>query len=521
MNNLWHRYIHLKPHGDHLLTGSTSFWLLSARILVLLTASAEAISWGYVGTLFASGLERWIVGGVTFATIFALVWAIDVSLLTFDRAWPEHSKSLLGQQPSRIRPLKTVSSFGVRIALLVGSLTVTAPYLSLLVFHRDVDQTLAATATFAIDRTRTSLVDANQAETRQLRTAIEMKRRDFEQEVAGRGQSGRYGLGPAAEALATGIKSLEADLAAREKDRSRQLELFDGLTADWPANRDRLASLYGLALPEATLTERRRALAELLSKPENQSVELAVKMYLVFLFGGLLLLKLFEPNSVRLYFSEILQQEFLRYLSGTFDSQLPVTESSRNARPIPPQRFFEFLRLTLGAERRAEAQRAVDRASSAVRENVEMVERIRQEAEEYLTRQRRYVAELAEGADDALRSQQELKTAAAAVRNDIEFFTSELEQCEEPSSKMTERDRLQYRSHLTERLRSAIGKLRDLEEAGPSEAERCVRAQVQLKRAQQELAQTEAEVSDRQRLLRKVRTTLATRAQERIRSASQ
>ena len=53
--------------------------------------------------------------------------------------------------------------------------------------------------------------------------------------------------------------------------------------------------------------------------------------FLALIFAGLLLLKLFEPSSVRLYLSDVLQQEFSRYLAGTFDPMLPATERSTNA----------------------------------------------------------------------------------------------------------------------------------------------------------------------------------------------
>jgi hypothetical protein len=62
------------------------------------------------------------------------------------------------------------------------------------------------------------------------------------------------------------------------------------------------------------------------SSTRYQNTEIAVKAFLAFVFFGLLLLKLFEPTSIRLYMSEVLQQEYLRYLAGTFDEVLPDSE---------------------------------------------------------------------------------------------------------------------------------------------------------------------------------------------------
>src|SRR5262245_17919340 len=87
----------LKPHGDSLLTSSAAFWLNSARVLVFLMAGSEAIAWGYLGYLFGDGMVRWIGAAVTGGVIFLVVWMIDASLITMDRAWREHSAALLGQ----------------------------------------------------------------------------------------------------------------------------------------------------------------------------------------------------------------------------------------------------------------------------------------------------------------------------------------------------------------------------------------------------------------------------------------
>lgn len=523
MKNPIRRYIQLRPHADRLLTSSASFWLLSARTLIFLIAFTEAMSWGYLGTLFGQGPERFLVGAVAGLTVFLLVWVIDVSLVTMDRAWSEHSVTVLGHAKSSSRGLKDLASFGLRIALLLASISITAPYLSLLVFHRDVDQSLDKQATAELDRGRQALQSGQLAELNHRRELRDAKQRSYEAEVAGKGESGRYGNGPAAQALAVAVAQLDQDIREREQRHQASLSAFDRLAADWAENRDQLASLYNLALPQSTLFDRQHALTKLLELPENRSVQLAIKVYLGFLFTALLLLKLFELSSVRLYFSEILQQEFLRYEVGVYDSQLPLIEGSSNAGRMSPQRFYGFLMSVAEEGRRAERADAADRGKAAIRENLDVIERIRKSTEEQRTRRHAAVKELLAELDDVNRSTKELQTATAAVAEDIAYFSKELSKIEELENGdhvRGARPQLLARERVATRLQEAIRAHRRLEEVTPGEAERKARLEADLARAQAALAQSEAELREKEALLQGLHGVVASKAGERVRHAS-
>ena len=128
------------------------------------------------------------------------------------------------------------------------------------------------------------------------------------------------------------------------KEKADKIRQFNLISADWNSNRDRLASEYNVSLPGASLIENSRALAALRVSMENTQIELAIKVFLGLIFGAILLLKLFEPSSVRMYMSEILQQEFLRYKAGVFDDDLGPEEKSTNPHSqMSPQRFYSFL----------------------------------------------------------------------------------------------------------------------------------------------------------------------------------
>src|SRR5258708_14420864 len=105
------RHLEFQPHGKNLLTSSAAFWLFSARVLVFAMATCEAGAWAYLGYLFGDGLTRWIGAAFTGAIIFLVVWMIDVSLITMDRAWHEHAKEILGHQSADLeRILRTWST---------------------------------------------------------------------------------------------------------------------------------------------------------------------------------------------------------------------------------------------------------------------------------------------------------------------------------------------------------------------------------------------------------------------------
>src|SRR5215210_4638720 len=64
----------LRPHGDQLLAPSARFWVFGARVLILIMASAEAVSWGYVGSLFGSGFMSLVTALAAGLSLFFVIW---------------------------------------------------------------------------------------------------------------------------------------------------------------------------------------------------------------------------------------------------------------------------------------------------------------------------------------------------------------------------------------------------------------------------------------------------------------
>lgn len=420
------RWVTLRPHGGNLLTPSVVFWTLSARLVVALMAASEAVAWGFIGTLATQEWWRHMVGTAVGVAVFCVVWVIDVQLLAIDRAGPEHARTILGRDEGATRGTRAqVFGVVVRIAFVLTSLAVTAPFLSQLVFSRDIEEAMDSRATAALDDRRLALANDLEAERTRLEAQLAYTQARLEAEISGKGSSGTYGDGPTAREIRGDRDRLDEELAALGARRDATLEEFDGLATRWkdPEARAALEGKWGVALPEPTITGYADTVDELRDRGALGRVELAIKVYLGMMFAGILILKLYEPRSARLYFSEILQQQYTQYLAGSFDHLLPETErSNRVPNGMSPQRFEQFLVSTAAARARAESdevQRKVrvagERADAAAD-----AERARREEEASKVEHARRMAELERMS--ALVNQQ-----AAALREESDAISSRID----------------------------------------------------------------------------------------------
>jgi hypothetical protein len=514
------RHLDLRPHGDQLLTPSAAFWLFSARVLVVAMAFSEAVAWGYLGFLFSDGSVRWITAGFTAAIIFLVVWMIDVSLITMDRAWAEHARAILGMETGKRRGLRDGLTFALRIGLLVGSLTITAPYLAQLVFHRDIRQANSAAAAARIDSARVELATRHEAAVAAKQREIDMRRTQFEREIAGSGQSGRYGAGPAAAAIARNIRKLEGERYTLELTARRELKEFDLLTRDLEANRTRLATRYNVMLPEETIMGSYGVLQKLRERPENRQTELAIKAFLGFIFVGLLLLKLFEPYSVRLYFSEVLQQEYTRYRAGGFDNVLTASErSAAAAGAMTPQRLYSFLADEWSPARRLQATEARGMAQvAAAAHALATLEDMRERALADFNRRKEEMGRLKEQQAKTHEESAQLASAIRVVDGDMQALQTKLQGIEQQPDSLDELSWLEHRTSLRKQLTEARRALRELHEFEPAVQARQKRIDGEVRDAEHGLGASAAALESVEGQLRDLRGLLADSTTARVRS---
>jgi len=234
-------------------------------------ASAEAISWGYMGSLF--GRINPIIGAfVAGSFIFCLIWIIDANLMTLDLSRSFYERALKKKQTesetkSRLKLAVAVIS---RIVIVAGSLVITAPFLAQVMFSRDVEA---------------EIMRQNAAHVAAMRTEIEKpyldrldmiykEKSDLENkrvhEAAGVGLSGIYGRGPALKTIEMQLADKTNELTEVESKRMSALREFDS------KGREQLQNDYGIEFIDKGVYSIGVILKTLLQNPAFNRAELAV-----------------------------------------------------------------------------------------------------------------------------------------------------------------------------------------------------------------------------------------------------
>lgn len=328
----------LRPHGEQLCAPTARFWIFCARVLIVIMATAEAVSWGYVGSLFGTGFASWVTGLAAAMSLFFVIWLVDATFVTLDTSRAYYQKTLLQQarQDGTIEQRKFVAGLFIRGAIVVVSLWITAPFLAQLVFRRDVVDTIATRNREAMASTRKTLATTYERQLQPLDSALNETQSAGILEASGQGPSGRYGRGAAVIAIEQRVTDLKRRFTNISNERDSVLFAFDH------AGSAELESRFGVRLLETGLRSRSEVLALMLENPDYSGVRVALAVFLSFLFLGLLLLKLFQPRSVAIYYSEQLQSLYTDYLQGKFDEHLDQHDRARTGAHMTPQRFEEW-----------------------------------------------------------------------------------------------------------------------------------------------------------------------------------
>jgi hypothetical protein len=405
----------LKPYGDELLTRSGDFWIFSARLIILAMAAAEAIAWGYMGSLM-SQTNPMVTAATAALFVFTLIWIIDASFMTLDLSRGHYESALSGKRvnPARER-MKLAGGVLARVGIVTASLFITAPFLAQAIFADDIrdEMTRRNASSIAakrqeIDQQFAVLVDARRHEQRRL----EEQR---VHEAAGTGLSGRYGRGPALETIERQLSEKREEIAAIETSRAASLAQFDRLT------HPQLAEQYGLQFMMPGVRSSVELLDELMKNPQFARAELAVRAFLAFLFLGLLILKAFQPRSIAIYFNEQLHSLYDEYRKGLFDNYLPAAERASRGGSIDPLRFEEWCLETYALIRKEEERRRAtageQRFHDLLIEQWQLLEATaRRELEPLVQRRETLLASVQERESELQRLRGEMEADAAELR---------------------------------------------------------------------------------------------------------
>jgi multisubunit Na+/H+ antiporter MnhG subunit len=328
----------LRPHGDQLLAPTARFWIFCARVLILIMATAEAVSWGYVGSLFGSGIMSFFTALAAAVSLFFVIWLVDATFVSMDTSRAYYHKLLAtdDQLSSEMEQRKFYAGLAIRGVIVVVSLWITAPFLAQLVFRRDVVDTIASRNRSAIASTRAALVKKYDDQIAPLDSTLNASQSAGIAEASGRGPSGRYGRGAAVIAIEERNSDLRRRIAAATSERDSVLFAYDH--SAWSD----LGSRFGVPFLDDGLRSRSEVLGIMMDNPDYSGARVALAVFLSFLFLGLLILKLFQPRSVSIYYSEQLQSLYTDYSQGKFDEHLDPHDRARVGAPMTPQRFEEW-----------------------------------------------------------------------------------------------------------------------------------------------------------------------------------
>lgn len=354
----------LKPYGNNLLDGVASTWMLLAALNIASIAFCDAIAWSYFAYTTSAGVPAWIAAGIAALVVLMLVGSVDAMFIMHDRTRRQHDEIENASGDSlwrrvRLRIHRDHVAVAARVILVVLTFTVTAPFLTQLFFARDIDANIERANEQTIAAKRAELERGFAAKLAAARASLASRQRDLEKEIAGTGSSRRYGKGPTSEAIERDINMLEAAIAQTESARSTELRTFDAAvgTPEFLANR------YGVDIVRHGPDTRAKVVAELEKSPSFRATQLTIKAFLIFMFLGLLCLKLFQPESVRIYYNARLQAAYTRMQAGVFNHRLDPREYP-GAGGMSPIRFADWYEN--GQQLRDDTDRLRDHTASAI-----------------------------------------------------------------------------------------------------------------------------------------------------------
>jgi hypothetical protein len=349
------RFLTLNPYGNNLRSPQTTFWFISAGIIIALMAFSEGFVWANLFNFFFSEtLSKEVriplclgIGIV----IFWLLWLIDTTFVLLDNSTPP----LLEMPTGRFKAIKTFVKqhlnknagkfwlgFVTRIVVVALSLYITIPAITKLSISEDIDKSIKddnnKIRTAKVDSITNNIDKINAPKLAQLDSIIELERSDLKLEVAGKGKSGKYGYKDAAQAIE---KSLNAHIAERnslEKKINTEKSIVEN------ASDNQLSKKYGVEFKKKTAGVVNEV-AEKLSKNQNyKEVEGVARTYVILLFVALVLLKIFAPRSVKIYLNEELQDLYKAFKTNQINSIYFAyfKDEFDNTKEITPYRFYEF-----------------------------------------------------------------------------------------------------------------------------------------------------------------------------------
>ncbi len=401
----------IKPYKNNLLTPGANYWIICIHLVILVMATSEAIAWGYLGSLFGKEILGYIAAAVTFIFMFLIIWVIDVSFVTMDLSRSYYDKIILKKETERwVDNTRLGVGMLGRVAIVFVSLSISAPFLAQIVFKQDIDNEIERRNMATVSMVSDSMMIAKDEEIAAVDSLILVREAELIEETAGNGSSGNYGFGPVTRAMQLNINRLQDERAALLQDKAVMAQTVQSLTVD------EFADVHNIDLVDDGVRTREAVLAGLMENQEYQTAKTAITAFLAFIFAALVLLKLFQPRSVRIYYNEKLQDLYREYLAGHLNKWIAEPEQSLDGRTqMSPLRFEDWCVNTYSVVRNEDIKR---RDSRKIYNLFKMkIEQLEEEKAEI----KRMMEPVEQEYEQAMQEVNAIKIELLEVQNELEF----------------------------------------------------------------------------------------------------
>lgn len=331
-------FLTFKTYQDNLLTSGGANYLTVIAVIVSLAALSEGFAWGHFGSTFTPD-NPYIGGSVLGIFIFVLFWFFDRTMVTQDMATEEHAKTLDGEDyiPNFWEKCKPYFIFTVRLLIVMGSLYITAPFLTQLVFRTDIQNEMDVQYQKSINQAKDETLGKIEQKINEQQAYIQSLHDKLQNEIAGRSGT-RYGKGPVAQSIQAEID--EANTQLNELKHNFETDKVKLETAI--ANNDELVlKSFGILMVKDSPIFRENAISKFKQEPAFKNTQFAVDGFLILVGVILILSKLLQPKSLKMYYSSRLQEAWANYVNGNYDNYLPENEKSINMAHMPMPQTFE------------------------------------------------------------------------------------------------------------------------------------------------------------------------------------
>ncbi|STZ09487.1 Uncharacterised protein [Moraxella caprae] len=159
----------------------------------------------------------------------------------------------------------------------------------------------------------------------------------LQNEIAGK-KGSKYGKGPVAQSIEQEIDSANSELDEFKNNFENDKIKLETAIAN---NDEAVLKSFGILMVKDSPLFRENAISKFKKEPAFKNTQFAVDGFLVLVGVILILSKILQPKSLKMYYSSRLQEAWSSYKNGNYDDYLPQSEQSTQMAHMPMPQTFE------------------------------------------------------------------------------------------------------------------------------------------------------------------------------------